>query len=431
MSLSQHRTRQSAAGHSSVGFRNRAPIATTPAAAVVDIVIPVYNEQAGIEACIRKLQGYVTASLPYATRISIADNASTDDTLAIAERLAREFCDVRVFHLPEKGRGRALRTVWEQSDAQVLAYMDVDLSTDLAALGPLLAPLLSGHSDVAIGTRLAHGSHVSRGAKREVISRSYNLLLHTVLGTHFSDAQCGFKALRRDVADALLPLIRDNEWFFDTELLVLAEQAGLRVAEVPVDWTDDPVSSVHVVHTAAGDLRGVGRLVLCLGTGRIPIGDVRRELSRIPPTEGAHTLFSQLVRFAAIGLASTAAYVLIYWLVRQGTGAQFANFTALLLTAIGNTAANRFFTFGIRGSTAVVTQHLQGLAIFTLGWALTAGALFAVNATTTPSHAGELAVLVAANLLATALRFVLFRNWVFARGTHSKEQAPAFEPETP
>ena len=196
-------------------------------------------------------------------------------------------------------------------------------------LGPAACPAAQRTSDVSIGTRLAHSSHIQRGAKRDVISRCYNLILHTALGTHFTDAQCGFKAVRHDVADQLLPLVMDNEWFFDTELLVLAEQAGLRVAEVPVDWTDDPHSSVDVVHTAAGDLRGVGRLIVSLGTGRIPIAQVRHELSRIPPQAGARSLFSQLVRFAAIGAASTLAYVLIFWIARQYSGAQVGKLRGL------------------------------------------------------------------------------------------------------
>jgi hypothetical protein len=167
-----------------------------------------------------------------------------------------------VLTLDEKGRGRGRRAAWSASDARVVCYMDVDLSTDLRALLPLVAPLLSGHSDVAIGTRLAHGARVVRGPKRELISRSYNGLLHTVLRARFSDAQCGFKAVRRDVAGELLDAVRDDGWFFDTELLVLAQRCGMRIHEVPVDWADDPDSRVQIVATAWGDLRGVARLLL-------------------------------------------------------------------------------------------------------------------------------------------------------------------------
>ena len=414
MTRSQDLTSPVAALPAGTQVRTRLAIDYQPRSAAVDIVIPVYNEEQDLENAIRRLNSYVSEYLPYTVQISIADNASTDSTPQIATQLAKELPRVFSYRLEEKGRGRALRTLWAQSSAPVLAYMDVDLSTDLAALGPLLAPLLSGHSDMAIGTRLAHGAHIQRGTKRDVISRCYNLILHTALGTDFSDAQCGFKAVRHDVADLLLPLVKDNEWFFDTEMLVLAEQAGLRVAEIPVDWIDDPHSTVDIMHTAAEDLRGVGRMLVSLGTGKIPIAAVARELSRIPPRAGTQTLFSQLVRFGAVGAASTLAYVLIFWVLRQDAGAQIANFIALLLTAIGNTAANRLFTFGIRGSTGVVTHHLQGLIVFGLGWALTAGTLWALNTVADPSHTGELAALVGANLLATVLRFVLFRNWVFA-----------------
>ena len=187
-------------------------------------------------------------------------------------------------HLAQKGRGRALAAVWSASDAPVLAYMDVDLSTDLGGLLPLVAPLISGHSDVAIGSRLARGARVVRGPKREFISRCYNLILRTVLGVRFSDAQCGFKAVRRDAAQQLLPLVEDTGWFFDTELLVLAERAGLRIHEVPVDWVDDPDSRVDIVATAVADLKGVARVLGGLASGRIPVAQVRARFGRAPLT---------------------------------------------------------------------------------------------------------------------------------------------------
>ncbi|MFP5394469.1 MAG: glycosyltransferase, partial [Gammaproteobacteria bacterium] len=186
--------------------------------------------------CVRRLHEHLTSSVPYSFRITIADNASTDATLEVAHRLADTLPRVHVTHLDQKGRGRALAQVWRASDADVLVYMDVDLSTDLRALLPLVAPLLSGHSDVAIGSRLAHGARVVRGPKREIISRAYNRILRTALRARFTDAQCGFKAIRADVAAELLPWVEDTTWFFDTELLVLAERSGLRIHEVPVDW---------------------------------------------------------------------------------------------------------------------------------------------------------------------------------------------------
>jgi glycosyltransferase involved in cell wall biosynthesis len=227
----------------------------------LDIVVPVYNEEVAMEASVRHLHAFLSDEMPYAWRIVIADNASTDATLAVSRALAFELDDVTVLHLEDRGRGRALRAAWMASDADVLCYMDVDLSTDLRALLPLIAPLVSGHSEVAIGSRLAPGARVVRGPKREVISRCYNRLLRFALRARFSDAQCGFKAIRADAARGLLPEIQDQGWFFDTELLVLAQRRGLRIHEVAVDWIEDPDSRVDILSTAIIDLRGVVRLL--------------------------------------------------------------------------------------------------------------------------------------------------------------------------
>lgn len=238
----------------------RAPLRTPQDEPVLDVTVPVFNEEKDLEPNVRRLHTHLRDTFPYPFQITIADNASTDRTPAIAARLAAELPEVTSLRLPEKGRGRALRAAWSESRAPVLAYLDVDLSTGLTALLPLVAPLISGHSDLAIGTRLAPGSRVVRGTKREVISRCYNVLLRCTLAVGFSDAQCGFKAVRRETAERLLPLVRDGEWFFDTELLVLAERAGLRIHEVPVDWVDDPDSSVDILATALADLRGIARM---------------------------------------------------------------------------------------------------------------------------------------------------------------------------
>jgi putative flippase GtrA len=395
------------------------PRRTAAPAPVLDLVIPVYNEEVDLERCVRRLHEHLTTSFPYAFRLTIADNASTDATLALAHRLSVELPDVTVVHLDEKGRGRALRTAWLASDAAVLAYTDVDLSTDLNALLPLVATLITGHSDLALGTRLARGSRVVRGTKRELISRSYNLLLRGTLATRFSDAQCGFKAIRADVARRLLPLVEDTGWFFDTELLVLAERVGLRIHEVPVDWVDDPDSRVDIVSTAVADLRGIVRVGRALARGRLPLGDLRAQLGRAPlePSSAGvpRGLTRQLVRFASIGVASTVAYLALFVLLQPGLGAQVANLLALLVTAVANTSANRRFTFGVRGQVKRATHQVQGLAVLLLGLGLTSGSLALVHASGVFSRTTEALVLVSANLLATLVRFLLLRVWVFGR----------------
>ncbi len=228
----------------------------------VDIAIPVHNEQAVLVESITRLHDFLATDFPFSWRMVIVDNASTDDTDEIGQDLASRLSGVSYMRLTQKGRGRALRAAWTSSDARAVAYMDVDLSTDLRGLAPLVAPVLAGHSEAAIGSRLARGSRVVRGIKREFISRSYNRLLRLSLHARFSDAQCGFKAFRRDVAVDLLDLVEDQEWFFDTELLVLCQRRGLRIHEVPVDWVDDPDSRVNITRTAWADLRGVARLMV-------------------------------------------------------------------------------------------------------------------------------------------------------------------------
>jgi putative flippase GtrA len=377
-------------------------LSVVPAAPAVDVVVPVHNEQAVLAASIRRLHDYLTEALTVSWRIVIADNASTDATLRVAMALAEDLPNVELLALTDKGRGRALRAAWERSDAEVVCYMDVDLSTDLRALPPLLAPLFSGHSDVAIGSRLARGSRVVRGAKRELISRAYNRLLRTVLGARFSDAQCGFKAIRADAARRLLPSVRDEGWFFDTELLVLAQREGMRIHEVPVDWIEDPDSRVDIVSTALTDLRGIGRL-----------------LSE-----------TRLTRFLAIGVVSTIAYALLFLLLRGPLGAVGANALALAMTAVANTHANRRLTFGIRGRREVVRQHGAGALVYVLTLGLTSGALAVLHGLdASPARAVELLVLVAASVCATVTRYMALRSWVFARrGLTTRERKNQWPP---
>jgi glycosyltransferase involved in cell wall biosynthesis len=260
---------------------------------LVEVVVPVYNEARGITASIRTLRSFLDRRFPFPALVTIADNGSTDETGPLADRLAAELDGVRALHIGQKGRGRALRATWPASAARVVAYMDADLSTSLDALLPLVAPLLSGHSDIAVGTRLARGAHVVRGPRRELISRSYNLLLKACLHNGFSDAQCGFKAARAEVARALVPLVADNDWFFDTELLVLAERHGYRISEIPVDWVDDPDSRVDVLRTALDDLKGIVRLLRQRSVvGEPATGDAAPESTDHARTDELHRVAS-------------------------------------------------------------------------------------------------------------------------------------------
>lgn len=366
----------------------------------VEIVVPVYNEAAQLAPRIRALRAFLDESFPFRTLVTIVDNASTDDTMQVARTLADTLGGVAVLHLARKGRGHALRAAWSTSSAPVVAYMDVDLSTSLPALLPLVAPLLSGHRDVAIGSRLAPGAHVVRGAKRELISRAYNLLLKVALRGHFSDAQCGFKALRREAAEQLLPLVEDDEWFFDTELLVTAQRLGLRIAEVPVDWVDDPDSRVDIVSTALGDLRGVRRLLL-----RRPPGSRRRESSDVAA--------DQLLRFAGVGLLSTLGYLFLFVAWRPMLGALGANAVAMVIATLFNTAVHRELSHGSDGPLQRGRIVLVVLSLYAISLALTTGALVVAGVVSSGALVPELVALSAANAVAAIFRFSVLRAWVF------------------
>jgi putative flippase GtrA len=383
-------------------------VVAAPRGPLIEIAIPVYNEEHVLAESVRRLHTYLIETFPYRFVITVVDNASTDRTWEVAERLSLEIAEVEAVRLEDKGRGRALRYVWGTSSADVVAYMDVDLSTDLQAFLPLIAPLVSGHSDLAIGSRLSRGSAVVRGPRRELISRTYNLLLHTTLAARFSDAQCGFKAGRTEVVRALLPAVEDQSWFFDTELLLLAERNGLRIHEVPVDWVDDPDSRVDVVRTAVDDLRGMLRMArrLLSGALRVPVPP---RASRLPAG-----MRSQLPSFALIGVVSTVAQLVLYALLRLFMPVVGANVVSYFLAAIANTAANRRFTFGVVGARRAVRHQLEGGVAFLVGLAVSTGGLFAVHAMW--PHApriAELAALLAFNLFAAVIRFVLLRAWVF------------------
>jgi ubiquinone/menaquinone biosynthesis C-methylase UbiE/glycosyltransferase involved in cell wall biosynthesis len=228
--------------------------------ASVDITIPVLNEQRAIEANLSKLARHLAAECPYDWCLTVVDNGSTDLTWSLANSFAAANPRTRVIRLDRPGRGGALKEAWSTSSADVVAYMDVDLSTGLEALRPLLDPIVQGEADISIGTRLDPGSTIQRSVQREIISRIYNVIARSLLRYSVSDAQCGFKAVRADLARDLIPRIADDGWFFDTELLVLGWRDGLRIREVPVRWVEDDDSRVRIVRTALDDLRGIWRL---------------------------------------------------------------------------------------------------------------------------------------------------------------------------
>jgi putative flippase GtrA len=390
--------------------------------ATVDVVVPVHNEERALRGCVDVLKAYLAERFPFRWTITIVDNASTDSTLQIADELAENIDQVRVLHLDEKGRGRALRTAWQWSDADVVAYMDVDLSTGLDALLPLVAPLINGHSDISIGSRLAPGARTVRGPKRELISRCYNAIIKLSHGARFSDAQCGFKAARTEVIRPLLDHVKDDNWFFDTELLLLAEHNGLRVHEVPVDWVEDIDTRVRIGSTALEDIRGLIRVARAKAGGAAKVAG----LPRRPELKPSHPyavvsrrdtgLVWQLLSFGAIGALSTTVTLLLYAMFRSAMDPLVANLIALVITTMLNTEANRRFTFlGARGSSGRV--HLQGLIVFGLYYAFTSAALLVLQATVAePTRFLELVVLLGASLLGTAGRFVLLRGWVFKQG---------------
>jgi len=366
----------------------------------VEIVVPVYNEAAQLAERITALRSFLDRSFPFRALVTVVDNASTDDTYRVASVLASTLPGVAVMHLPRKGRGYALRSAWATSEAPVVAYMDVDLSTSLSALLPLVAPLLSGHRDVTIGSRLARGARVVRGPKRELISRAYNLILKLTLRGQFSDAQCGFKAMRRDAADKILPLVEDNEWFFDTELLVTAERLGLRIGEVPVDWVDDPDSRVDIVSTATDDLRGVWRMLV-----RRPKG-----LRRIRSNEVAA---DQLLRFAGVGVISTLGYLFLFVAWRPLVGALAANAVAMAIATLFNTAVHRELSRTTDGQARRGRLCAVAGALYVVSIAFTTAGLLVAQWAAPGAVLPELVAITAASLIAAFFRFAVLRAWIF------------------
>jgi hypothetical protein len=374
-------------------------------------VVPVYNEATALESSITRLRDYLDESFPFRTVVTIVDNGSTDRTALLAQQLASTLSGVQALILSRKGRGYALRTAWSASEADVVAYMDVDLSTSLSALLPLVGSVLSGHSDFAVGTRLARGSEVVRGPKRELISRAYSHIVRLSLRSRISDFQCGFKAILRERALQILPLVEDDEWFFDTELIVTAERLGVRISETPVVWTDDPSSSVDIVGTARDDLRGIWRMA----RGR-HLGHVQ---SLVPADASGQdqATADQLLSFAGVGVLSTLSYLLLFAAGWSALGPWLANAAALAFCTLVNTALHRSLA---RRSPAAATGHAGRPSFVTLiavlyGVSLvaTTGAIAVANAVAGPSLVGDALAASIASCGAALLRFSLLRGWAF------------------
>jgi glycosyltransferase involved in cell wall biosynthesis len=406
-----HSRPESSRTEGSAEILGRLPTTVSKLDAVVDFAIPVYNEEGVLAESIRRLRTYLDTAFPFSAVLTIVDNASTDGTWAIATHLAATCPGIRAIHLDQKGKGRAIRAAWVASRSEIVGYMDVDLSTDLDALLPLTAALLSGHSQVAIGSRLARGSSVLRGARREVVSRSYNLLLRAALQNRFTDATCGFKAIRRETAVTLLPLVEDNEWFFDTELLILAERNGHRIHEVPVDWVDDSDSRVAIRGVAHQDLKGVGRILRARVTGK------EARTSNEVDRHSRH--LGEATRYASVGLVSTVIYLASYLLLRHSLGIFGANALALALSTVGNTIAHARFTFGRTSGLQMRQAAVAGGTAFAAGIALTSLALGLEDFFSQTTAMSEAIALLTGIVAASFVRLVLLRAWAFR--THTRD----------
>jgi hypothetical protein len=377
-------------------------------ATVLDVVVPVPADAVNLTRSVQRLHGHLTSHFPYPFRITIVDNVSVDGATGTAERVAALLRNVTVLPGSEPGRGSAVRAAWSTSDAAVLAYVDIERSTDLAALLPLVAPLLSGHSELAIGTRFSHNSRVLRPAGREFVSWSYNVLLHLTLGTRFSDAGCGFMAIRTDVARTLLPRVHDPGRFFDTELLVLAERCELRIHEVPVDWVES-ASRVDVVGTAKEKAQGIARLGRSLATGRLPLRELREQLRRSAPAGDRIEMPGgrprRLLRPAVVALLSTVAYLLLYAVLRTQVEAIVGNVLAVAVAAVGTGLLTRSTTFGSHDFESASRHRLHGLPAFGIAVGLTTAAL--AVAMPEASAGQELLALGVAHAAAGLLREIL------------------------
>jgi len=325
---------------------------------LVEVVVPVLNEERTLKTNIETLYNFLRTQDGLQFRITIADNGSTDRTQVIANELAEHYAAIRVVRMSERGRGRALKQVWMNSDADILSYMDVDLSTSLDDFMPLIKPLANGEAGVAIGSRLSKHSRTTRGFKRDFISKTYNKIIKTYMGTKFSDAQCGFKAIRRDVARTLLPKVTDTQWFFDTELLIKAEKTGVKIHEQPVTWVEDTDSRVKIVKTVTEDLRGLARVKKELKNINEEIGAMPRDTGVIPRDTGAMPKDLEKTKTASAarqsGFISTREQKIAIGILLILAAATY------LFGALQNGMANSYYAAAVQAASSNFTAWLFG-----------------------------------------------------------------------
>jgi len=237
----------------------------------IDIVIPAYNEEQILEKNVDKLISFLKDNFGYKNyKVIIVDNGSTDNTFAISQKLEKRYSKVTCLHLNQKGRGNALKKVWLESEADVVSYMDADLSTDLEAIPELVNSIIIDGYDIAVGSRLLPTSRVKRSLLRKSLSYIYNILIKNIFGfKELSDAQCGFKALNKKVIKNVLPEVKNQNWFFDTELLILAQKNGFKIKYIPINWKDRPKTRVKIMDTIFEDIAGIWNLKRLLNSQKI------------------------------------------------------------------------------------------------------------------------------------------------------------------
>ena len=377
---------------------------------MVDVVIPVCNDEAALTESIQRLHGYLAASLPLTWRITIAECGSVDATWSVACELAQSLPSVRAIHVGAAGRGRALRLAWASSDAAVVAYMDVGLSTGLDALLPLVAPLISGHSEIAIGTRWARTSQVGGWRRCGAAVWSHNLICRVALHTGFSDSLYSFKAVRTEVAKLLMPMIQDQGEFFETELLVLAEHNGMRICEISVDQVGDPDIRLVTGSTFRNDVRGVWGLLRRVARGEGALATAPREPPRMRTVD---TSTVRLVPFVSIGVASTLLFATLFLLLCGVVGAAAGAVTAMVSCTAINTAANRRFTFKVRGHARRFGHQLRGLVTALLPLTLDLIVIAVAFAAGVTSAVALVWILTAVNAPTSLIKLTLLRHWVF------------------